>query len=296
MLDLELLKRINTIHETGSFSKAADKLFVSRQALITQIVALEKQIGFALFNRTNHGATLSPAGHIFLKNSFKIYNSYQDMLRKCNEAAAGLCSIRIGSLPNLPGVTLPKICREYHKRYPEVKLNFLDYPLQYYFELFNVHSFDVMTENMMNYYHHVEDLCFLPLQKVRQHIGVAKDSPLARKRKLKFADLRGHSLIMYHEGIGKAEDLLRNYIRQNEPEIDIIDINNYDSSLITKCTLENAMVLLYTSQSYPGLVGIPADWDIPIEQGIGYHKNPSPEVQRLLELTEDMNKRINLIG
>ena len=119
-------------------------------------------------------------------------------------------------------------------------------------------------------------------------------SPLARKRKLGFSDLRGRSLIMYREGIGKAEDRLRAYIRKNEPDIRLIDIESYDSSLITKCMLEDAVVLLYTTRSYPALISIPAAWDITIELGIGYHRNPDFEVQELLALAEDMNKRIDL--
>lgn len=101
---------------------------------------------------------------------------------------------------------------------------------------------------------------------------------------------------MYKQGIGKSEDLLRLYLNKYEPDIKIVDINSYDSSLITKCLLENAVVLLYTTQSYPGLISIPADWDITIELGIGYRHNPSPEVANFLSLTEKMNRQMDLIG
>ena len=87
---------------------------------------------------------------------------------------------------------------------------------------------------------------------------------------------------------------MRAYIRKNEPDIRLIDIESYDSSLITKCMLEDAVVLLYTTRSYPALISIPAAWDITIELGIGYHRNPDFEVQELLALAEDMNKRIDL--
>lgn len=101
---------------------------------------------------------------------------------------------------------------------------------------------------------------------------------------------------MYKQGIGKSEDLLRLYLNKYEPDIKIVDINSYDSSLITKCVLENAVVLLYTTQSYPGLISIPADWDITIELGIGYRHNPNPEVANFLSLTEKMNQQMDLIG
>ena len=37
MLDEVLLKRLKTIHECGSFARAAEQLFVSRQALVEQV-------------------------------------------------------------------------------------------------------------------------------------------------------------------------------------------------------------------------------------------------------------------
>ena len=294
MLDEVLLKRLKTIHECGSFARAAEQLFVSRQALVEQVSMLEKQIKFPLFSRSNRGTFLTLAGKTYLENSLQIVSSYQQLLRKCREQNAGANSITIGSLSNLPGVTLPKICQEYSKLHPEVKFHFEDYPLRYFFDQFRNRSIDITSEYIMNYYHNVDDLLFLPMKKIRQHIGVLQGSPLARKRKLGFSDLRGRSLIMYREGIGKAEDRLRAYIRKNEPDIRLIDIESYDSSLITKCMLEDAVVLLYTTRSYPALISIPAAWDITIELGIGYHRNPDFEVQELLALAEDMNKRIDL--
>ena len=294
MLDEVLLNRLKAIDECGSFAREADRLFISRQALVEQVSILEKQIKFPLFSRSNRGTFLTPAGRTYLEHSLQIVNSYQQLLRKCREQSSGANSITIGSLSNLPGVTLPKICHEYCKLHPEVKFHFQDYALQYFFEQFRNLSIDITSEYIMNYYHNVDELLFLPLKKVRQHIGVLHGSPLAKKRKLDFSDLRGHSLIMYSKGIGKAEDTLRAYIQKWEPEIRMIDIESYDSSLITKCMLEDAVVLLYTTRSYPALISIPAAWDITIELGIGYHRNPDFEVQELLLLAEEMNKRMDL--
>lgn len=296
MLQKDLLNRIYYIHITGSFAQAAEKLYVSRQALIAQICTLEQQLGFSIFDRTNKGAILTPAGKIYLEGYDRLLKSYADIVNKCQEVANGIPSICIGSLPNLPGTSMPIICHEYHKLYPGTKISLLDYPLQSYFEMFDTHIFDIMTENMMNYNHSLGDLCFLPLRAGRQHIGVLGNTPLAKKKRIKFSDLRGKSLMLYKKGIGKSEDLLRSYIQKHEPDIKIVDINYYDSSLTTKCMLENAVVFLYSSRSYPNLKSIPADWDLTIDLGLGYRQNPSKEVSRLLELAEKLNKEMDLTG
>jgi len=294
MLDETLLKRLETIKKCGSFASAAEALFISRQALVEQISMLEKQVGFAIFDRTNRGTRLTPAGEIYLKQLLQLANSYHKLLQKCRESNSGIRAVSFGLLPNLPSVTLPKICNAYRKRYPSVTFHFQDFPLPYYFDQFRNGGFDITSEYIMNYYHTVNDLCFLPLRRVHQHIGVLRDSPLAGKSSLSFSDLRGHALVMYKKGIGKAEDILRTYITASEPDIRIVDIDSYDSSLITTCMLEDAVALLYTTKSYPALVSIPADWDISIELGIGYRKKHDFEVQEFLSLAEDLNHRENL--
>lgn len=52
------------IADNGSFNKLAEKLFVSSTAVIKQINALEQHLNVKLFNRINHGITLTPAGSV----------------------------------------------------------------------------------------------------------------------------------------------------------------------------------------------------------------------------------------
>ena len=49
--------------DSGSFSKAASALYISTPAVVQQINLLEKHCGFKLFERSNHGARLTPVGH-----------------------------------------------------------------------------------------------------------------------------------------------------------------------------------------------------------------------------------------
>ena len=48
--------------ETGSFTKAGEKLFISSSAVAQQIGSLEADIGARLFHRTTHGVSLTPIG------------------------------------------------------------------------------------------------------------------------------------------------------------------------------------------------------------------------------------------
>lgn len=53
------------VAECGSFTKAAEDLYITPTAVMKQINALEKQLGAILFDRTNHGLRLTKAGESF---------------------------------------------------------------------------------------------------------------------------------------------------------------------------------------------------------------------------------------
>ena len=60
------------VYELGSFTKAADDLFLTPVAVKNQIDALEEELGEKLFIRKPTGCTLTPVGEIFLNDAASI--------------------------------------------------------------------------------------------------------------------------------------------------------------------------------------------------------------------------------
>lgn len=59
---------VETAH-TGSISKAARNLYVSQPALSSQILKLEKELGYDLLERTPGGVALTPVGKVFCEDA-----------------------------------------------------------------------------------------------------------------------------------------------------------------------------------------------------------------------------------
>ena len=59
------LKAFLCVAECGSFSKAAEKLFVSATAVMKQMNVLEDSLSFKLLERTNHSAVLPSASSLY---------------------------------------------------------------------------------------------------------------------------------------------------------------------------------------------------------------------------------------
>ena len=65
-LDLDLLRCFVTIAETGSFTRAGDRLGRTQSTISLQVKRLEDQIGRAVFSRTPRSLSLTPEGERLL--------------------------------------------------------------------------------------------------------------------------------------------------------------------------------------------------------------------------------------
>ena len=61
-----------------SFTKAAEELYMTRQAVSQQIAALEKELGVRLFNRTTTKISPTAVGELYI-------NYFNDVIRQWNE-------------------------------------------------------------------------------------------------------------------------------------------------------------------------------------------------------------------
>ena len=65
------MEYIHTIYECGSFSKAAEKLYVTQPALSLAVKRTEERIGMQLFDRSGRTLKLTEAGKIYTKSVFE---------------------------------------------------------------------------------------------------------------------------------------------------------------------------------------------------------------------------------
>ena len=89
-MTLQQLKYVIGIAETGSFNKAAEKLFVSQPSLTSTIHDLENELGIEIFNRTGRGVTLTNDGTEFLSHARQLYLNYQNLMEKYSDGGKGV--------------------------------------------------------------------------------------------------------------------------------------------------------------------------------------------------------------
>lgn len=79
-MTIDQLKGVIAIDEEGSVSRAAKKLFISQSTLSNAVASLEREIGFLIFERNNHGMVVTPQGCELISYARSIVNFSEDIL------------------------------------------------------------------------------------------------------------------------------------------------------------------------------------------------------------------------
>jgi len=120
-LDSELLRTFLAVSETGSFSKAATRIFRSQSAVSLQIKQLENLLGQAVFHRYARGVKLTTTGEKLRLTAQKVVNLLDESFGelKSNPLEG---SIRV-AIPDEFGETiLAEVIAQFARNYPQVDL------------------------------------------------------------------------------------------------------------------------------------------------------------------------------
>ena len=189
MLNMHIASFIETAR-SGSFSKAAERLHISRPALIQQMNLLERDLGVTLLHRTSRGVTLTPAGAYFFEEAEGLQQRAAAVMRHC-QSVQDKTIFRIGVLPNFSSVLLPRICRALRRTHPEIEIQYVEVPLAGYFKAFQQGQFDMMAEYMPGYHFDRTGTATVKLVEDHHCCAIPREHPLASHTGITLDDLRG---------------------------------------------------------------------------------------------------------
>lgn len=120
---LRQLEYLVAVADTGTFSAAAKRTFVSQPSLSAQIKDMEAHINAPLLERGRHGALLTPIGEEMVKRARIVLRQVEAMKVLGREAEGSLAGrIKLGVLPTVGPYLLPRATRNLHKTYPDLRL------------------------------------------------------------------------------------------------------------------------------------------------------------------------------
>ena len=124
MLDPKLLRYFVEVADTRSFSQAADHLGVTQSWLSRQVVKLEQQIGFRLFDRTSRTVILTADGRALLCRARQAVDQVTGVQALATQMAQRQWSLVMG-VPTYALLAEPRLrlCDRYLRSYPRVQLD-----------------------------------------------------------------------------------------------------------------------------------------------------------------------------
>lgn len=194
-MDTQYLREFVVLAECMSYSEAAERLFISQSSLSKHIMALEKEVGQTLFNRSTRNIALSDAGHIFLHYATQIVLHDED----CRNALDAYASrrehtITLAVMQNPEYYDLRKYVVGFRKLNPNLTLNLVEEDEAGMLALFNKKQVNLMATFRPDM--NKVDCGFLPMVKDTVVALVHPDNPLAGKSKITLNDLRHERLIL----------------------------------------------------------------------------------------------------
>lgn len=123
-MDIQNLQAFIGVSETGSFSKAAEQLFITQPAVSKRITALEQALKVQLFDRLGKQVQLTEAGRALLPSARRILAELDESRRIIANLHGNIGGpLRIGTSHHIGLHRLPPVLRSFTAGYPDVDLD-----------------------------------------------------------------------------------------------------------------------------------------------------------------------------
>lgn len=123
-MTLQQMEILIALVDTGSFTKAAGRCFLSQPSLTKQIQSLEQAAGTRLVNRGSAGISLTPEGqilHDYAKRILRLREEVKDRIERIKEQETGHIYISASTIPAT--YILPRLLSLLKKTYSEMQVH-----------------------------------------------------------------------------------------------------------------------------------------------------------------------------
>ena len=252
--------------EKQSFTAAAEALYISQSSLSQQIQTLERELGFALFDRSTRRVVLTEAGRSFYQSALKIQEMYlhavsegQQLQQLHQQQVQRLCIGCLGDQYFQIWMELLRTALPLSTHYAPRPVRYESKEALYTALLRGEAQIAALLENT--------DITrlrlkFLPFARVPElcipsfHSMDAAASPLLQKDVVHLEDLQELRIAFHnHPESVLYEDGLRHYLQLHTPQYDYVDPVDFFT-----CSYRTVVLILPACQSSGHAPAVPLDW------------------------------------
>ena len=125
-MDLRRLEIFAKVAELGSFSRAAEALFLTQPTISEHIRALEDELGVQLLDRLGRGATTTRAGDLMLGYARRLLALAREARQALDQFQGRLSGQLVVGGSTIPGeYLLPALIGQFKAKYPDISISLL---------------------------------------------------------------------------------------------------------------------------------------------------------------------------
>ena len=283
------------VADTGSFSKAAEKLYISSTAIMKQMNLMEQELGLSLLIRTNHGVSLTEAGKEIYKDAKIIIDYTNRSIKKAKKLQnKNTHFITIGTSLICPCKPLLDIWYQINDRYPDFKIKILPFEENHTNILNTLNSNGTPLDFIVSpcdSHDWLKNFDFLKLGDYKFCIAVPISHPLAKKDSISFEDLSGEKVTAITTGDSKQNQDILNKIKTICKDVEIFDAPFfYDIDVFNRCEESGSFLVTLEcwKDVHPAFKTIPLSSGETIPYGILYSKIPTDDASKFLNIIKEV--------
>ncbi|OZI31158.1 hypothetical protein CAL29_24820 [Bordetella genomosp. 10] len=194
-LELRRLRYFLALAENLHFARAAERLNMAQPPLSEQIRKLEKEVGVRLFERNSRNVALTEAGRVMLAGTRSAMFELERAVNAAQQTERGQAGhLRLGFVSSGSVTFLPKLLRKLRSHLPNVRADTRQYSSNGALEALVQRQIDLAvartppgTENLMH----------RPIFRDPVVLAVPADHPVARRKRIKLAEMRDEPFVIY---------------------------------------------------------------------------------------------------
>lgn len=196
-MDIQHIKYFLAVVESESFSRAAEKLYVTQPILSRCIHNLEQELGGPLIIRSSRSFSLTDTGMVLYDYGRKLVEQHQDIYRRIQDIqSSDVGEVRIVCPGVLLDMYFPKLITQYQKDYPKIRITIHERESRPTASIVLNGEADLglvmlPVENQV-------DLNVYPIITDEVQVVVPETHPFAKREFIPIEDLRDVSIITYN--------------------------------------------------------------------------------------------------
>ena len=215
IMDIKTLTTFVQVAETGSFSRAGQRLNYSQPTVSMQIKQLEQELGFRLFDRIGHAVRLTDKGREILHYAQQVCRLCQQMAAESEEADPPAL-IRLATSDSLSACLLHDNFLRLRSGHPGISLNLTTAGTDEMFRLLDHNEVDLVCTLDSHTYN--TNYVIANEEKIGVHFVVSSENPLAKAGCLTKEDLLTQDFLLTEKGMSYRR-LLDEWLAQDSLEL-----------------------------------------------------------------------------